>query len=168
MLCDLNTPGMGGLEVLTRLREYWREIPFTARCLIQEAVTAIKQGARRFILKPLNVDDLEISIRHAVEHVEIRAERFRGITGSVDVRQFQPNRRLVFDGGGIHTRTDGIARDIAERVKLEGELDACRGDLESKVERLALRWTLLSKDRFFCQRTTRSLPLPPPSERYHM
>ncbi|NUM33827.1 MAG: sigma-54-dependent Fis family transcriptional regulator [Candidatus Brocadiae bacterium] len=65
VLCDIQLPGIDGLEVLEKIKQYKKEIVvvmMTAFGSIEKAVKAIKMGAMDFIEKPL---DLEI-IRETV------------------------------------------------------------------------------------------------------
>jgi PAS domain S-box-containing protein len=70
VLCDLNMPGMDGLEVLGQMKEISPDTPFlvlTSHGSVPQAVRAIKQGADDFILKPLDLDLIENSARKALE-----------------------------------------------------------------------------------------------------
>ncbi len=78
VLCDLNMPSMSGIEVLKSVHRENPNVPFvllTAHPSIPEAVDAIEQGAYRFLIKPLSIDEVEITIRHALEH--FRLERWK-------------------------------------------------------------------------------------------
>ncbi|MFQ6112565.1 MAG: response regulator, partial [bacterium] len=75
ILCDLNMPGMNGLEVLTEAQRINPEIPFiitTAHGSIPLAVKAIKQGAYDFILKPLEIDEIVTTVQKAIEKTKLQ------------------------------------------------------------------------------------------------
>ncbi|UCF04701.1 MAG: PAS domain S-box protein [bacterium] len=75
ILCDLNMPGMGGDEVLEQVRKKDRSIPFillSAHGTVSLAVKAIKRGANHFILKPPEIDKIDITIRQALETRRLR------------------------------------------------------------------------------------------------
>ncbi len=70
VLLDLNMPGMDGIETMRRLRELDPAIPIilvTGQADIPTAVNAIKLGAYDFLTKPVNIDQLTLTLRHAVE-----------------------------------------------------------------------------------------------------
>lgn len=58
---DMKMPGVGGMEVLRRIKEEWpkiRVIIITAHGTIESAVEAMKLGAVDFIQKPFSPDDI--------------------------------------------------------------------------------------------------------------
>lgn len=70
VLCDLNMPGMSGLDVLERIKALDGDVPvliLTARGWIEEGVEAIRRGAANFLRKPAVVDEIDVAIRNAVE-----------------------------------------------------------------------------------------------------
>ncbi len=70
ILCDLNMPGMGGLEVLQRAREKQPDLPvvlLTGHGTIQAAVRAMQDGAFDFMIKPVQAAEVETTIRNALE-----------------------------------------------------------------------------------------------------
>ena len=75
LLCDLNMPGMDGLEVLRRVQRRNPEVPIillTAHPSIPIAVQAIVEGAQRFLIKPVSLDEMEISIHQAIEFARLQ------------------------------------------------------------------------------------------------
>lgn len=70
VITDLAMPEMTGLELTERIKTIAPEIPvivITAFGDIQTAVAAMKLGAADYLTKPLNWDELLISIRRALE-----------------------------------------------------------------------------------------------------
>ena len=70
VLCDLNMPGMGGLEVLQKTHEKQPDLPvvlITAHGTIQSAVKAMQDGAHDFMIKPVQPAEVETTIRNALE-----------------------------------------------------------------------------------------------------
>jgi len=77
VLCDLNMPAMSGIEVLSRVRSLRRDVPvliLTAHATVPVAVEAIKRGAADFIRKPAQIDEIDISLRNAVERRSLAEE----------------------------------------------------------------------------------------------
>jgi two-component system response regulator HydG len=77
VLTDVRMPQVGGIDVLTAVREQAPETPvilMTAQASLQTAIQAVNQGAFYYIQKPFSNDDLLAICRRAVEHRRLRAE----------------------------------------------------------------------------------------------
>ncbi|MDA0745346.1 MAG: sigma-54 dependent transcriptional regulator [bacterium] len=76
-LLDIGLPGIDGIEVLkqiTKLDPDVAVIMITAESDIKTAVSAMKAGARNYIAKPFNTDELRILIGETLETVRLRRE----------------------------------------------------------------------------------------------
>lgn len=70
LVTDLKMPGMDGMTLLERVRAGFPEtvvIILTAFATVDLAVEAMKKGAYDFLTKPINLDKLELLLRHALE-----------------------------------------------------------------------------------------------------
>jgi len=70
MLLDLIMPGRDGMDVLTELAKTRPELPvivLTAKGSIEAVVSAMKGGARDFVVKPAAPERIVVSIRNALE-----------------------------------------------------------------------------------------------------
>ena len=77
VLCDIKMPEMDGIEVLEKLHEKSRDIPIimiSGHGNIDTAVEAIKKGAYDFIEKPLDLNRLLVTVRNAIERVDLVTE----------------------------------------------------------------------------------------------
>ncbi|MBF0280736.1 MAG: sigma 54-interacting transcriptional regulator [SAR324 cluster bacterium] len=77
VVSDIRLPGISGMELLQWIREKQLNlhvIMMTAHSSIRNAVEAIKQGASDYITKPLDLDELEFSIRRVLETQGLREE----------------------------------------------------------------------------------------------
>jgi DNA-binding NtrC family response regulator len=77
VLTDLKMPGMSGMELLERIRREYPEIPvliITAFGTIQSAVQAIRSGAYDYLTKPIDYDELGISVGRVLEHFRLVQE----------------------------------------------------------------------------------------------
>lgn len=71
VLCDLSLPDRDGLDVLRRMKTAAPDLPviiLTAQGSVSQARAAIQRGAYHFIVKPVEINDLEITIHQALEH----------------------------------------------------------------------------------------------------
>ena len=77
VLTDLKLPGAGGLEVLREVKQFDATIPvllMTAFGSIEEAVTAMKEGAFDFLQKPVDLDHLKLQMDRAARQQELLRE----------------------------------------------------------------------------------------------
>jgi two-component system response regulator AtoC len=77
VLTDLRMPGASGLDLLTRVHELDPDVPvivLTAYGTIGTAVDAMKRGAFDYVLKPFDVEAIELTIRKALDLRRYRVE----------------------------------------------------------------------------------------------
>ena len=77
MLADIKMPGMDGLELLDRVRAKHPEVMvvmITAYGSIDTAVAAMKRGARDYLLKPFDPEQLMMLVGKLAEHRLLMAE----------------------------------------------------------------------------------------------
>ncbi|MFN3341835.1 MAG: sigma-54-dependent transcriptional regulator [Flavobacteriales bacterium] len=77
VLCDIKMPKMDGLEVLETLQKESVDSPvvmISGHGNIETAVEAIKKGAFDFIQKPLDLNRILVTIRNAMDRVELVQE----------------------------------------------------------------------------------------------
>src|SRR5579884_582906 len=70
VLLDVRLPHLGGLDVLTRIRESDQELPvimLTAYGDVQTAVAAMKLGASDYLIKGFDLDELLLAVQRALE-----------------------------------------------------------------------------------------------------
>jgi DNA-binding NtrC family response regulator len=111
VITDLKMPGMGGIELLHRMRDGWPEVPviiLTAFGSIESAVDAIREGAFDYVTKPFREGELKLVIRRALQ------------VGSV----LHENRLLRDEIVGRHdfSKIIGTSPAIVESLRLAGEV----------------------------------------------
>jgi len=77
MLLDIQLPGMDGLQVLEKVKEFDSEVIIlmvTALGVLETAVKAMRMGAYDYINKPFNLDELSITVKKALETRDLRKE----------------------------------------------------------------------------------------------
>jgi len=77
VLLDVGLPGMSGTEALQIIKEHSPEvlvIMITAYEDIQTVISAMKLGAYDYIVKPIYMETLEVSIHNALSTVRLRKE----------------------------------------------------------------------------------------------
>ncbi len=91
VLTDLKLPGNSGIDVLREARRAEPTLPviiMTAYGSVEEAVTAMKEGAFDFIQKPVDLDHLNLLLERGGEAAGIAARKFaaaRGICGALRI-----------------------------------------------------------------------------------
>ena len=76
-LLDIDLPDGSGLDVLTHITENQHEaiaIMITANVDVKNTIAALRGGAFDFIGKPLNVEELRVTLRNALETKNLRRE----------------------------------------------------------------------------------------------
>lgn len=80
VLTDLQMPEMDGMALLREMRNHNYDVDtimFTAYATVDTAREALKLGAFDYLTKPFSVDELERTVRRAVEWRRVRQERQR-------------------------------------------------------------------------------------------
>lgn len=70
VVSDLKMPGLDGLQLLSWCRSEGPDIPFlmiSAHGEIQDAVEAMRRGARDYLVKPFNPEELEVRLKAALD-----------------------------------------------------------------------------------------------------
>jgi DNA-binding NtrC family response regulator len=77
VLLDIGLPGMDGIEVLRKIRDVDPEmlvIMITAYEDVDTVVAAMKLGAYDYVVKPLHMDALEVTVQNALDTIRLRKE----------------------------------------------------------------------------------------------
>ncbi|NOX34048.1 MAG: sigma-54-dependent Fis family transcriptional regulator [Deltaproteobacteria bacterium] len=80
ILMDVRMTNIDGMEALQKIKELNPSIPIiimTAYSTVDKAVEAMKLGAYDYLTKPLNLDELKITIERAMKHLQLFVENAR-------------------------------------------------------------------------------------------
>ncbi len=76
-LVDLKMPGIDGIETMREIRKLDKELPIiiiTAYATVDTAVTAMKEGAYDYIVKPFNPEEISMMLHKLVERQSLLLE----------------------------------------------------------------------------------------------
>ncbi|MDA0710941.1 MAG: sigma-54 dependent transcriptional regulator [bacterium] len=105
VLLDLGLPGIDGLEALRQIRKNNPEIAaimITAEGSIESAVSAMKAGAKNYITKPFNTEEIRLIVSETLDTVRLRRE----------VKILRSTHRDAFDPGQIIAESESIKKVI--------------------------------------------------------
>ena len=77
ILLDVGLPGMNGIDALRHIKDAYPDIlviMITAYEDVDTVISAMKLGAYDYVVKPLHMDGLEVSIRNALDTIRLRKE----------------------------------------------------------------------------------------------
>ena len=77
LVLDLVMPGLDGMGVLAKIREAGLSIPVvvqTAHGGIDNVVSAMRAGAQDFVVKPVGIERLQVSLRNALDTSALKGE----------------------------------------------------------------------------------------------
>jgi DNA-binding NtrC family response regulator len=120
LVTDLVMPEMDGLELLAAAKKVDVDVPvvmLTARGSEKAAVSALKQGAYDYLVKPFGIDDLRLSVGRALEARALRR-------AASDLALDRAVGRPIVGEGAAFRRVLGDARKVGARdvtVLVRGE-----------------------------------------------
>jgi DNA-binding NtrC family response regulator len=77
VLLDISLPDMSGIDALSKIKKLQPDvlvIMVTASSDINTAISTMKLGASDYMMKPINLDALEVSVQNALEKIRLRKE----------------------------------------------------------------------------------------------
>jgi two-component system response regulator AtoC len=124
VLLDINLPDGSGLDLLGEIKRGRPQaivIMITANVMVEDTIAALRGGAYDFIGKPINLHELQVTLRNGLEARKLRRE--------VDQIRRERTRQFNFDQiigrSAAMTETIALARKVAaseaSSVLLQGE-----------------------------------------------
>jgi class 3 adenylate cyclase/FixJ family two-component response regulator len=102
VLSDINMPEMDGLTLLSRLNEQnglLKSVIVSAYGDMENIRTAMNRGAFDFITKPVNFEDLELTVEKTLKHVNQMRETMKAIKENNILKMYVDETVLNFMGG---------------------------------------------------------------------
>ncbi len=99
MLCDINMPAMDGLTLLVKLKEISpliMAVIVSAYGDMENIRTAMNRGAFDFLCKPVNFEDLELTMKKTIEHVAELRKTLQAIKENNILRMYVDETVLNF------------------------------------------------------------------------
>ena len=156
VLLDLKLPDINGIEVLRQIKEMIPEIcviMLTAFGDIETAVSAIKRGAFDFVSKPVNLEQLLLTIQKGLESQKLTRELF----------QLRRRVKLGFDENyipgespqmkKIYEMVQTVAKSDTTTVLIQGESGTGKEMIANMIHRFSPRF-----DKSFLEINCASLP----------
>ncbi len=124
VLLDINLPDGSGLDVLKEIKRLQPQavvIMITANVMVEDTLAALRGGAYDFIGKPINLNELQVTIRNGIEAVKLRKE----VSQMRRERTRQFSFEQIIGQSATMTKMLTLARKVAESeassVLLQGE-----------------------------------------------
>jgi DNA-binding NtrC family response regulator len=122
VLLDIQLPGISGIEVLEKIKEFDDDIiviMLTAHGGLETAVNAMRLGAHDYVSKPFNLDELSIIIKKALENSDLKREvaRLRSETKKSAPNIIGQSRQTQY----LMEVLEKVARSEASTVLVQGE-----------------------------------------------
>ena len=132
VIVDLDMPGVGGLEVIERVRAVSPDteaVSITGKSSLESAVAAVRQGVFDYLTKPCKLAEIQAVLERVRKKRELTA-RLRALEGRV--RRAEGTTHLVGDSAGL----EGVKRLISRVAASESNV-LVRGETGTGKELVA-------------------------------
>jgi len=105
VILDINLPEMDGIQVLQKIKQDFRElevIMITAQSEINYVLSALREGAADFFLKPFSINDVLLSIKKTERYQKLNLKLNETIiTNQILTKEFRANTKIVGNSQAI-------------------------------------------------------------------
>ena len=117
VIADLNMPGYSGMELLTEVRRHYPQMVFLMATGVDDArmgVEAMRRGADDYLIKPLQIEVIMVSLDRAFrqKNLEKEVERYR-----LGLEELHPR-----DGAAAPDQNEVLGLEVAN-IQVPGEAD---------------------------------------------
>jgi adenylate cyclase len=119
VLSDINMPEMDGLTLLLKLKEHHsllKSIIISAYGDMDNIRTAMNRGAFDFITKPVNFEDLEVTMEKTIQHVDQLRETLQAIKENNILKMYVDETVLQFMGSREYESTIMVNETVEATV----------------------------------------------------
>ena len=135
VLLDIGLPGMNGIEALARIKRcdpHILVIMITAYEDLDGVIKSMKLGAHDYVVKPLQMDQLELTITNALETIRLRKE-----VQTLQARCLSENMPLFIGESnaiqGVMDLIQRVSRSADTPILIEGETGTGKELLASAI-----------------------------------
>ena len=135
VVCDLNMPGLSGVEVMAAVRASMPDVPvviYTESNTVSAAVSALQQGAFRYVVKDAAAGGLAPEVDRAYEqHLALRRARI----AEEENRRYRKELELM-----VEERTEQLVREHTLRDRQRQIHEEQRRQAEARFAAVVERW----------------------------
>lgn len=116
---DLKMPEINGMELLPEIRQIYPEMPvmiLTAHATLESAIEAVRKGARDYLLKPIDPEEILARVKQILAEQE-QPRRRREIVGEIQSLLAQLNQVENTDTPGEDNSSAPISHDPARVLR---------------------------------------------------
>lgn len=130
MLTDLIMEEVSGLELLEKVSELEKDVAailLTGHASIETAIQAVRLGASDYLLKPINLEELHLRVKRALERVDLEqrlyeAERKLMYNATIATANHEINQPLTVIISAIDMVRMEVAKSEVDQSRLENYL----------------------------------------------
>ena len=164
VICDIVMPGIGGIDVLNKIKNEYIDIQvimLTGEASISGAVEAMTFGAYTYLVKPLNIEEFLLNVERAVNfynlntenrilknRIEAMEKRVQLLGNSAEIEEIKRNINIVASANStvLITGESGTGKEIV--ANLLHQNSSCSNGALVKVNCAALSESILESELF--------------------
>ena len=149
IIIDIHMPGESGLAFLKKAKEFLPDTGFiviTASHDLDDAIASLNQGVDRYLLKPLNIDEVKYAVKLALEKRRLvleNREYQKGLEEKVKLRT-KELRKSLHELDGVHQETK--VRYIETIYRLTVAVEYRDEETGSHIRRIGYHSQVLAKE----------------------
>ncbi|WP_461614019.1 sigma-54-dependent transcriptional regulator [Clostridium sp. Marseille-QA1073] len=164
VICDIVMPGIGGIDVLNKIKNEYIDIQvimLTGEASISGAVEAMTFGAYTYLVKPLNIEEFLLNVERALNfynlntenrilknRIEAMEKKVQLLGNSIEIKEIKRNINIVASTNStvLITGESGTGKEIV--ANLLHQNSSCSDGTLVKVNCAALSESILESELF--------------------